>query len=532
MLAKTDTELDAVVVGAGFAGIHMLSSLISLGYSAIVLEAGDEVGGTWNWNRYPGARCDTESMFYSYGFSEALQQEWNWSERYPKQPEILSYAKHVVERFNLSNNIKFNTRIVDINWDKNNRKWSLVTEDGEYITANFCIMATGCLSSPNYPKIEGLDDFNGEIYHTGRWPKYDVVFDNKNIAVIGNGSSGIQAITEIAKTAPLLNIFQRTANYVVPAHNRCLNKQEVAEIKSNYSTLREKAKETYSGNIFESGGPSALAVSVDERIAEYESRWNNGGLCFMAAYDDLQSNTEANKTAAEFIENKIKEIVRDKKTADKLIPKNSFGCKRLCVASGYYETFNLPNVNLVDLNENPLTRVTSNSINAGDREYKTDLIVLATGFDAMTGALNKINISGIDGSLKEKWENGPKSYLGLMSHNFPNLFTITGPASPSVLTNMMTSIEQHVEWISTCLEYMKNNRFTCIEPQLNAENTWMEHSNSLATNSLRITCNSWYLGANIPGKKRVFMPYIGGVPAYRKKCEEEVIGGYSGFNFT
>ena len=353
MLAKTDSELDAVVVGAGFAGIHMLSSLISLGYSAIVLEAGDEVGGTWNWNRYPGARCDTESMFYSYGFSEALQQEWNWSERYPKQPEILSYAKHVVERFNLSNNIKFNTRIIDINWNRNNKKWGLATEDGEYITANFCIMATGCLSSPNYPKIEGLDDFKGEIYHTGRWPKYDVVFDNKNIAVIGNGSSGIQAITEIAKTAPLLNIFQRTANYVVPAHNRGLNKQEVAEIKSNYSTLREKAKETYSGNIFESGGPSALAVSVDERVAEYESRWNNGGLCFMAAYDDLQSNTEANKTAAEFIENKIKGIVRDKKTADKLIPKNSFGCKRLCVASGYYETFNLPNVNLVDLNENP-----------------------------------------------------------------------------------------------------------------------------------------------------------------------------------
>ena len=532
MVAKSDTELDAVIVGAGFAGIHMLSSLISFGYSAIVLEAGDEVGGTWNWNRYPGARCDTESMFYSYGFSEALQQEWNWSERYPKQPEILSYAKHVVERFNLSNNIKFNTRVININWNKKNRKWGLETEKGERISANFCIMATGCLSSPNYPNIEGLDDFEGEIYHTGRWPKYDVVFDNKNIAVIGNGSSGIQAITEIAKTAPLLNIFQRTANYVVPAHNRHLNPQEVADIKSNYSTLREKAKETYSGNIFESGGPSALAVSVDERIAEYESRWNNGGLCFMAAYDDLQSNTEANRTAAEFIENKIREIVKDKKTADKLIPKNSFGCKRLCVASGYYETFNLPNVNLVDLNENPLKRVTNNSINAGDSEYKTDLIVLATGFDAMTGALNKINISGINGSLKEKWETGPKSYLGLMSHNFPNMFTITGPGSPSVLTNMMTSIEQHVEWISTCLEYMKNNRFTCIEPHLKAENTWMEHSNSLAGDSLRITCNSWYLGANIPGKKRVFMPYIGGVPAYRKKCEEEVLSDYSGFIFN
>ena len=532
MVAKSDTELDAVIVGAGFAGIHMLSSLISFGYSAIVLEAGDEVGGTWNWNRYPGARCDTESMFYSYGFSEALQQEWNWSERYPKQPEILSYAKHVVERFNLSNNIKFNTRVINIKWNKKNRKWGLETEEGECISANFCIMATGCLSSPNYPNVEGLDDFEGEIYHTGRWPKYDVVFDNKNIAVIGNGSSGIQAITEIAKTAPLLNIFQRTANYVVPAHNRHLNPQEVADIKSNYSTLREKAKETYSGNIFESGGPSALAVSLDERMTEYESRWNNGGLCFMAAYDDLQSNAEANKTAAEFIENKIREIVKDKKTADKLIPKNSFGCKRLCVASGYYETFNLPNVNLVDLNENPLKRVTNNSINAGDSEYKTDLIVLATGFDAMTGALNKINISGIDGSLKEKWENGPKSYLGLMSHNFPNLFTITGPGSPSVLTNMMTSIEQHVEWISTCLKYMQSNRFTCIEPHLEAENTWMEHSTSLASKSLRITCNSWYLGANIPGKKRVFMPYIGGVPAYRKKCEDEVLSVYSGFNFT
>ena len=512
---SSNYDLDAVIVGAGFAGMYMLYRLRNLGLTAQVLEAGDGVGGTWYWNRYPGARCDTESMFYSYQFSNDLQQEWEWTERYPRQPEILKYANHVADRFDLRRDIMFGARVISAKWHEKKQIWHIETSTHNQISAQFCIMATGCLSSPNIPKFRGLKTFRGDIFHTGLWPDQHVNFANKSVAILGTGSSGIQVIPEIAKDAKRLYVFQRTANYVVPAHNRPLNSKEVSYIKENYSKLRANARQTYSGNIFETGGPSALAVSNDERSREYEERWQMGGLCFMAAYEDLQVSPEANETAAQFIRNKIKEEVNDINVAQLLSPKNLFGCKRLCVASGYYETFNRKNVNLIDVSEKPIACIT------------------ATGFDAMTGALKKIDITGIGNlKLKEKWQDGPRTYLGLTTTGFPNFFTITGPGSPSVLTNMIPSVEQHVEWVSECIRFMMSRGLKQIVASSCAENGWMEHANDLTEKSLRSTCLSWYLGSNVPGKPRVFMPYIGGVPIYVEKCENVVANGYFGFEMS
>ena len=389
---NSNYDFDAIIVGAGFAGMYMLYRLRNLGLTAQVLEAGDGVGGTWYWNRYPGARCDTESMFYSYQFSNDLQQEWEWTERYPRQPEILKYANHVADRFDLRRDILFGARVISAKWHEKKQIWHIETSTRNQISAQFCIMATGCLSSPNIPKYRGLKTFRGDIFHTGLWPDQHVNFANKSVAILGTGSSGIQVIPEIAKDAKRLYVFQRTANYVVPAHNRPLNSKEVSYIKENYSKLRANARQTYSGNIFETGGPSALAVSNDERSREYEERWQMGGLCFMAAYEDLQVSPEANETAAQFIRNKIKEEVNDINVAQLLSPKNLFGCKRLCVASGYYETFNRKNVNLIDVSETPIDCITPNGVSVDSKEFKVDTIVLATGFDAMTGALKKIDI--------------------------------------------------------------------------------------------------------------------------------------------
>lgn len=526
-------DVDAVIVGAGFAGMYMLYRLRNQGLTVQILEAGDAVGGTWYWNRYPGARCDTESMFYSYQFSDDLQQEWEWTERYPRQPEILRYANHVADRFDLRRDIIFGARVISAKWHEKKQIWHIATSTHNQISAQFCIMATGCLSSPNIPDISGLNEFEGEMFHTGLWPDRHVDFSNKSVAILGTGSSGIQVIPEIAKEAEQLYVFQRTANYVVPAHNRPLNASEVSHIKENYSKLRAKAKQTYSGNIFETGGPSALAVSDDERSRVYEERWQMGGLCFMAAYEDLQVSPEANETAAQFIRNKIKEEVNDIDIAELLSPKNLFGCKRLCVASGYYETFNRKNVSLIDVSETPIDCITPDGVSVDSKEFKVDMIVLATGFDAMTGALKKIDITGISNlKLKEKWQDGPRTYLGLTTTGFPNFFTITGPGSPSVLTNMIPSVEQHVEWVSECISFMMSRGLKQIAANSLAENGWMKHVNDLAEQSLRSTCLSWYLGSNVPGKPRVFMPYIGGVPTYSEKCENVVADGYVGFEMN
>jgi cyclohexanone monooxygenase len=531
--SRTTADLDVVVVGAGFAGMYMLHRLRALGFSVRVLEAGGGVGGTWYWNRYPGARCDGESMFYSYQFSETLQQEWEWSERYAAQPEILRYANHVADRFDLRRDIWFNTRVSAATFDDRTGRWIIETAEGATLTARFCVMATGCLSTANKPEFPNLRAFAGEAYHTGHWPHEGVNFSGKRVGVIGTGSSAIQAIPIIAQQARCLYVFQRTPNYAIPAWNAPLAPDTVRHIKANYGALRAKQRATFTGNMWDARDQSALEATPEERQCEYEARWREGGLGFMAAYRDLLFSDEANETAAEFVRAKIREIVNDPETAEKLTPKYIIGCKRLCVDTGYYQTYNRANVSLIDLNATPIETFTPEGLRAGGRIYALDAIVFATGFDAMTGSLLKIDIrNGKGEALRERWKDGPVSYLGLSIAGFPNLFTITGPGSPSVLTNMIPTIEHHVDWIADCLDYLRANNLRRIEAEPEAETAWVEHVAATADRSLRPTCSSWYVGANVPGKPRVFMPYMGGMPAYRQKCDQVAACAYDGFVAT
>jgi cation diffusion facilitator CzcD-associated flavoprotein CzcO len=531
-VAGVDTDFDVVVVGAGFAGMYMLYRLRQQGMRVRVLEAGGSVGGTWYWNRYPGARVDTETMFYSYQFSDELQQEWEWTQRYPSQQELHAYAKHVADRFDLWPDMQFDSPVEKTTWSEDRQSWTIETADGALITSQYCVMATGCLSAVNTPKYKGLEDFSGSVYHTARWPEEGVDFSGLRVAVIGTGSSGVQSIPVIAEQAAQLTVFQRTGNYVIPAHNRALDPEEVAAIKADYPALRAKASASFSGNYFPVGGQSAMAVSEEERNREYESRWQEGGLAFMAAYADFMTSEEANETASEFIRDKIRGIVTDPATAERLAPKQLFMCKRLCVGTDYYETYNRDNVSLVDVSETVIDEILPEGVRVGETVYEVDAIVLATGFDAMTGALKRIDIRGVESvSLRDLWEDGPRAYLGLAISKFPNMFIITGPGSPSVLTNMIPSIEQHVDWISDCLTHMRINGVSRIEPELDAQEEWVAHVNEIADLSMRSTCSSWYLGSNVDGKPRIFMPYIGGFPAYVRKCNEVVEAGYAGFAF-
>jgi len=531
-------DFDAVIVGAGFAGMYMLHRLRQKGFTARAFETGKNVGGTWYWNRYPGARCDVESVQYSYQFSPELEQEWEWTERYATQPEILRYANHVADRFDLRRDIRFETRVTGATFDESDNTWRVETEGldgkgGDRVRARYVITAMGCLSSPNTPKIAGLEDFAGPTYHTGNWPHEGVDFTGKTVGVIGTGSSAIQSIPIIARQAKHLTVFQRTANYTVPAHNRPLDPQYVDKVKATYPEMRRRAKTLPAGIDFTVNWASAVETPEAERRRQFEERWAYGGLGFMAAFSDLLLNDASNKTAAEFVRGKIRGVVKDPRIAEMLSPKNIIGCKRLCVDSGYWETFNRPNVTLVDVGDEPIERITPAGLRAKRRDYAFDCLVLATGFDAMTGALLKVDFRGRGGvTLKERWSEGPKTYLGLTIAGFPNLFTITGPGSPSVLTNMLPSIEQHVDFIADCLEAMRAQGKTVIEPREAAQEAWVGHVGEAAHNTLRSTCSSWYVGANIPGKPRVFMPYIGGFPAYIERCEAVVKNGYEGFSLS
>jgi len=531
--AMRESEFDVVIVGAGFAGLYALHRLRGMGFTVRIIEAASSVGGTWYWNRYPGARCDVESMQYSYQFSDDLQQEWDWSERYATQPEILRYANHVAERFDLVRDIRFDTRVTAATFDEAANQWLVDSDDGARTAASICIMATGCLSSPNMPKIDGIDQFEGATYHTGQWPHEAVDFTGQRVGVIGTGSSAIQSIPLIARQAEHVFVFQRTPNYAVPAHNAPLDPDAVRAIKADYAGLRERAKRTPPGLAARFNSMSALATNADERQREYDDRWRAGGLPFMGAFGDLMVERQANETAAEFVRGKIREIVSDPKVAAALSPENLIGGKRLCVDTGYYETFNRPNVTLIDVRDMPIEAITGGGIQVNRRVHAVDSIVFATGFDAMTGALAKIAIRGRRGAaLTQKWSEGPRTLLGLAIAGFPNLFTITGPGSPSVLTNMLPSIEQHVDWIADCLGYMRDRGAARIEANPDAEDAWVARVNDLADASLRSTTDSWYLGANIPGKPRVFMPFIGGFPAYVQTCEEVAANGYEGFTLT
>ncbi len=525
--------IDAVIVGAGFGGMYMLHCLRKLGFNAQVFEGGDDVGGTWYWNRYPGARCDIESMQYSYSFSEDLDQEWDWTEKYAPQPEILAYAKHVADRLDLRKDINFNTRVTSADFDEDRNQWTVTTDKGDKVEARFCIMAVGCLSAANKPPLEGMDDFSGPIYHTGEWPHEGVDFTGKKVAVIGTGSSAIQSIPLIAAQASDLTVFQRTATYSVPAWNEAVDPAKAAEVKANYPDLRAKARARPTGFYFPFNMKPAMDASPEERRAKYEEAWERGGLPFLGAFGDLLFEKEANDTVAEFAREKIRGVVKDPATADLLCPDNIFGCKRLCVDTGYFETYNLPHVKLVDVSKRPIERFTEKGVVANGVEHEVDAGVCATGFAAMTGSFDRIEIRGRNGlTLKEKWAGGARAFLGLSTVGFPNFFMITGPGSPSVLAQMIQSIEQHADWMADCIAHMSDIGAETIEPTLEAEDAWVDHVNEVSEISLRSTCSSWYVGANIPGTPRVFMPYIGGFPVYVQKCNNVMTKGYEGFKIN
>jgi cyclohexanone monooxygenase len=528
-------DYDVVVVGAGFAGMYMLHRLRGQGLTARVYEQGGDVGGTWYWNRYPGARCDVESMQYSYSFSDELQQEWNWSERYAPQPEILRYANHVADRFNLRPDIQLNTRVDRAVFDENTDSWQVTISDGKTVTAKFVVLATGCLSNARVPDIKGLEDFKGKVYHTGHWPHERIDFIGQRVGVIGTGSSAIQSVPVIAEQARHLYVFQRTPNFSIPARNAELTEQERAAFQKDYPEIRRFAREEARNGIYaEMPDRGALEDGDNARRAKYEQRWAKGGLTFMLAYNNLILEKTANDTAADFVRNKIVEIVKDPKTAKLLQPDNHpIGSKRICVDTEYYATFNRPNVTLVDIRTSGIEEILPLAVRAGAKDYEIDALVLATGFDAMTGSVARIDIRGRGGmTLNQKWAEGPKTYLGLMSEGFPNLFIITGPGSPSVLSNMIVSIEQHVDWIADCLAFMRGRGFATMEATKEAEDKWVAHVNEVAQMTLYPQANSWYMGANIPGKPRIFMPYIGGVGIYRRICDDIAAKGYDGFAMT
>ena len=527
---------DALVIGAGFSGLYQLLCLRDrLGLSVRVLEAADGVGGTWYWNRYPGARCDSESHSYCYSFSAELMREWEWSERYPGPPEILRYLNHVAERFDLKRDIRFNTRVRSAHYDEQANLWRVSTDAGEALTAQFLITAVGCLSSANIPNIPGLDTFAGRWYHTGQWPHEGVDFSGKRVGLIGTGSTGIQAAPVIAETAAHLSVFQRTANYSVPARNAPLTPEFKRYIKENTAEIRRVMHSTVNGHPWPISDRLALETSPGERQALYEKAWETGGLRFRATFRDLVTDNAANDTAAAFLRAKIREIVKDPATAAKLSDiDHPYAAKRPPIDTDYFETFNRENVALVDLMSEPIERITPRGIRTRNDEYPLDIIVFATGFDGMTGSLLRMDIRGRDGlSLANEWAAGPRNYLGLQVAGFPNLFMVTGPGSPSVLCNMPVAIEQHVEWITDCIAHMRTNGLKRIEPRNEAVDSWVAQVNTAANATLLPQAkHSWYLGANVPGKPRVFMPYAGGMAHYRKICADVAARDYEGFTLS
>jgi cation diffusion facilitator CzcD-associated flavoprotein CzcO len=534
-------DYDVLVVGAGFSGIYMLHKLRELGFRARVLELGDGVGGTWYWNRYPGARCDVESIEYSYSFSKEIEQEWSWSELMPAQAELEGYLNYVVDRLELRPDIQLETRVVAAEYSEENSTWTLATDAGETLVSSFCVMATGCLSVPLEPSIAGLDSFGGTVLKTAFWPREGVDLRGKRVGVIGTGSSGVQCIPEIARQAAQLVVFQRSAAFTRPANNRHLDPAELADLKAQYPEIRAQQKGSFAGAL----RIGALAISdmtgftrkiressaVERERALEELSWGAP-----LSWADVMVDPEANEIAVGMYAELVRGMVTDRGTAQSLIPHYPLGCKRQVIDTNYFNTFNLEHVTLVDLRKGAITRVDEKCVHTEQGEFELDVIVLATGFDAMTGALNRIDIRGRGGKLlREYWgSEGPKTYLGLQVVGYPNLFTITGPGSPSVATNMVVSIEDHVEWIGQCLSYLRETGGTTIEATEAAQEEWVEHAAAIVEGRVYTwdTCNSWYLGANVPGKKRVHMPYRGGLPSYRQKCDEVAIAGYKGFEIS
>ncbi|MEU6133210.1 NAD(P)/FAD-dependent oxidoreductase [Saccharopolyspora sp. NPDC047091] len=529
--AAAEPDVDVVVVGAGFSGLYALHELRSRGFTARVLEAGSDVGGTWYWNRYPGARCDVESVDYSYSFSPELDQEWDWSERYAAQPEILRYLRHVADRFDLRRDIEFGARVTSVRFDPGGTCWTVRATGRPPLVARFCVMATGCLSVPRAPDLPGLADFRGPTYHTGSWPESYVDFGGMRVGVVGTGSSAIQAIPELARRAGALTVFQRTPNFAVPARNGPLDPERLRRVKATYPQRRAANRASAGGMHREDNEQNTFDVDPRRRKAEYERRWHDGGFGLLGAFADVMADQRANDELAGFVRGKVRAAVRDEATARRLLPGgHPIGSKRLCLHTGYFETYDQDHVTLVDLAEHPLEAVTPAGVRAGGAEHELDALVLATGFDAMTGALNRIDVRGRDGTaLADAWRDGPVTYLGLAVAGFPNLFLITGPGSPSVLTNMVCAIEQHVQWTARCLKHVRDGGFRGIEATEQAQRGWVAHVREVAEETLFPQADSWYVGANVPGKPRVFMPYVAGLDVYEQICEEVAATGYRGF---
>ena len=529
-------ELDAVIVGAGLAGLYALYKLRDkMGLSARIFEAGDGVGGTWYWNRYPGARSDSSSWIYCYSFDEGLRQEWQWSERYPGQQEMLGYLEHVADRFDLNRDIQLATRVTGATFDEETNRWEVRTDAGGVVSARFLVAALGALSAANVPDIPGMETFAGERYHTAEWPKEGVDFTGKRVGLIGTGATGIQVATEIAEQADHLVVFQRTPNYVVPLGNHPIDDEHERWYKQNYEEIWESVRHNFSGHDYDPIGKEAQEATPEERERAFQERWDRGGFgLWLGNYDDILEDREANDAVSEWVRQKIRERVDDPETAEKLTPRDhAFGTKRVPLENNYYEIFNQDNVELVDVKETPIQEITPTGVRTEDGEYEFEALVFATGFDAMTGPYNKIDIRGRDGQLlRDKWAEGPRTYLGLMSAGYPNLFAITGPQSPSVLTNMPVAIEQHVEYISGVIRHMRDNGLDVVEPTREAEDGWVDYSQEVAHATLFPESATWYMGANVPGKPQVFLPYLGGLGPYREKCEEVAANGYEGFAFA
>jgi cyclohexanone monooxygenase len=528
---QVEDELDAVVVGAGFAGLYALHKLRSEGRSVRVFEAAPDVGGTWYHNRYPGARCDVESVDYSYSFSREIEQQWNWTEKYATQPEILSYLNWVADKLDLRRDVTFNTRVVSAVLDETTLRWTVTTDTGEVVTARFCLMATGPLSAAMTPRFAGLDSFAGQIYHTAHWPHTPVEFTGKRVGVIGTGSSGIQSIPIIAEQAAELYVFQRTPNYSVPAGNKPLSTDELAEIKANYAERRRLSWRSGGGSPHIAHPKMTMEVPPEERRAEFEKRWQLGGVLFSKTFPDQMIDSAANEEARTFYEEKIRAVIDDPKVAELLIPSDHpIGTKRICTDTNYFQTFNRPNVKLVSVRDTPIESVDPTGINTSHAHYDLDIIVLATGFDAMTGTLAKIDIVGRGGQrLCEDWEHGPRTYLGLGVDGFPNLFLISGPGAPAVLANMVLHAEAHVNWIADAMDYLDEHDYDAMEATPEAVDNWITECAQRADSTLFTQANSWYMGANVPGKPRVFMLFIGGFAVYNDICAEVAAAGYKGF---
>lgn len=529
-----DEVLDAVVVGAGFAGMYALIRLLGSGRTVLGLEAAEGVGGVWHWNRYPGARCDVESVDYSYSFDEQLQREWVWSERYATQPEIKAYAEHVASRYDLHRRIEFGCRVTSLVFDADDGTWSVTTDDGRQRRARFVFLATGSLSVPSVPEVPGLETFTGQTVMTARWPAEGVDFTGRQVGVIGTGSSGIQAIPLIARSSAALTVFQRSPNYTVPVLNRRVSTGEWARIQEDYPERRSRSWVSGAGTPHTAYPKDFWDIDDQERRAALETRWSEGGVLFGKTFERQTVDLAINDAAREFAEEKIRTIVRDPRIAADLIPSDHpIGTKRICTDDGYYETYNLPHVTLVNLRREPLADVTATGIRTAAATYDLDIIVMATGFDAMTGSFTQIDVRGPRGvDLADAWSRGPVTLLGVAIPGFPNLFTLTGPGSPSVLSNVVMAAEQQVDWLMALLDHCDSAAIRCVEATYDAAEAWTAEVNDVAERTLFTKAPSWYMGANIEGKARVFTPYLGGFKGYIDRCETCRVDGYAGFSLT